>query len=127
MRINFASHQKQSAGNRSFPLAVVARFGLLCGGNHGGTLLTAEEPAPKPAAPKPAATKWKPLFDGKTLKNWKSSQFGGEGDIAVKDGRSSCSRVGDDRDRVGRDALPKNNYELRCRTADRRQTISSAD
>ena len=43
--------------------------------------LTAEEPVSKPAAPK-----WKPLFDGKTLKNWKSSQFGGEGDIEVKEG-----------------------------------------
>lgn len=33
-----------------------------------------------------AATEWKPLFDGKTLTNWKSTEFGGEGKVAVKDG-----------------------------------------
>ncbi|MEE2640739.1 MAG: DUF1080 domain-containing protein [Planctomycetota bacterium] len=29
---------------------------------------------------------WKDLFDGKTLKNWKVTRFGGEGEIEVKDG-----------------------------------------
>ena len=31
-------------------------------------------------------TAWKKLFDGKTLKGWKSSQFGGEGNVQVRDG-----------------------------------------
>lgn len=29
---------------------------------------------------------WKPLFDGKTLDGWKLTNFGGEGDVEVKDG-----------------------------------------
>jgi hypothetical protein len=29
---------------------------------------------------------WKPLFDGKALTGWKSANFGGEGDVTVKDG-----------------------------------------
>ncbi len=32
------------------------------------------------------AIAWKPLFDGKTLKDWKVTQFGGEGDVAVENG-----------------------------------------
>jgi hypothetical protein len=33
--------------------------------------------------PKP---QWKPLFDGKSLANWESANFGGEGEVSVKDG-----------------------------------------
>src|SRR5438309_615977 len=29
---------------------------------------------------------WRPLFDGKTLAGWKSANFGGEGEVEVKDG-----------------------------------------
>ncbi len=36
------------------------------------------------AAKEPAS---KSLFDGKTLKGWKKTAFGGEGDVEVKDGR----------------------------------------
>lgn len=32
------------------------------------------------------AADWKPLFDGKTLANWKSTDFGGEGSVTVKNG-----------------------------------------
>jgi len=40
-----------------------------------------------PAAPaKPASSKWVNLFDGKTLRGWKKTNFGGEGDVLVKDG-----------------------------------------
>lgn len=28
---------------------------------------------------------WKPLFDGKTLTGWKSANFGGEGEVLIKD------------------------------------------
>ncbi|MBS0205543.1 MAG: DUF1080 domain-containing protein [Planctomycetes bacterium] len=72
-------------------------------------LLTAEEPKVA-AAP---AVKWKPLFDGKTLKNWKSSQFGGEGDIEVKDGTIVMSQ-GSEMTGIVWDgaALPKMNYEI---------------
>ncbi len=39
----------------------------------------------RPVDNAPPAGKWQSLFDGKTLKSWKSTQFGGEGEIAVKD------------------------------------------
>src|ERR1700722_13964758 len=45
---------------------------------------SADEPQ-KPAAKKDK-DEWKVLFDGKTLANWKSSNFGGEGDVRVKEG-----------------------------------------
>ena len=33
-----------------------------------------------------AEPKWESLFDGKTLKNWRAPQFGGEGKVEVKEG-----------------------------------------
>ncbi|MEC9092210.1 MAG: DUF1080 domain-containing protein [Planctomycetota bacterium] len=33
-----------------------------------------------------ALIQWKELFDGKTLKNWKVTKFGGEGEVEVKNG-----------------------------------------
>ena len=38
-----------------------------------------KEPAPKD-------TDWKALFDGKSLKNWKATNFGGEGEIVIENG-----------------------------------------
>ena len=68
----------------------------------------AEEPAKGPAP-----TKWKSLFDGKTLKNWKSSQFGGEGDVEVKEG-AIIMKQGSEMTGIVWDGgeLPKNNYEI---------------
>jgi hypothetical protein len=40
-------------------------------------------PAPAPA---PAAADEIVLFDGKSLKNWKKTEYGGEGEVKVKDG-----------------------------------------
>src|ERR1700722_19848479 len=31
-------------------------------------------------------TDWKPLLDGKSLTGWKATNFGGEGDVSVKNG-----------------------------------------
>lgn len=39
--------------------------------------------AKKPALVLPAGGKWKPLFDGKSLKDWKQTEFGGGGEVAV--------------------------------------------
>jgi hypothetical protein len=39
------------------------------------------------AAPPEKAPGWKQLFDGKTLAGWKSTAFGGEGEVLVQDGR----------------------------------------
>jgi 3-keto-disaccharide hydrolase len=53
-----------------------------------GAIRAAEQPkaAAKGDAPKADKTKWKSLFDGKSLKGWKTPQFGGEGKVEVKDG-----------------------------------------
>lgn len=56
---------------------------------------------------------WKFLFDGKTLKNWKSSNFGGEGEVAVEDGVIVLNQ-GSDMTGItwtGED-LPTMNYEV---------------
>jgi len=56
--------------------------------------------------------KWRPLFDGKTLKDWKSTQFGGEGEVTVEEGAitmdfgSSLTGI----TYVGK--LPTNHYEI---------------
>jgi hypothetical protein len=44
------------------------------------------EPPKTPAKPAADPVQWKDLFDGKTLKGWKTPQFGGEGKVYVKDG-----------------------------------------
>jgi hypothetical protein len=53
----------------------------------------AAEDAPKakvnkaePKKPEGDKTKWRDLFDGKTLKGWKAPDFGGQGKVLVKDG-----------------------------------------
>jgi hypothetical protein len=58
-------------------------------------------------------TEWKSLFDGKSLKNWKSSPFGGEGDVTVKDGIIVMAQ-GSDMTGITwtGDELPKINYEV---------------
>ena len=53
------------------------------------------------------------LFDGETLKNWKSTAFGSEGEVSVKDG---CLRLDKGKPMTGitwtGEALPKVNYEI---------------
>jgi Domain of Unknown Function (DUF1080) len=49
----------------------------------------------KKTTTQPDKEKWKPLFDGKTLTNWKSSNFGGEGEVSVKNGAILLERGGD--------------------------------
>ena len=65
------------------------------------------------ATPAAKVPEWRPLFDGKSLKNWKSSEFGGEGEVAVKDGMIVMQQ-GSEMTGVtwtGGD-LPKINYEI---------------
>ena len=77
-----------------------------------GSTLVAQE---KPTNSKPEEAKdWKPLFDGKTLKGWKSINFGGEGEVAVKDGQIIIN-TGDPLTGIvaeKADGLPKDNYEI---------------
>jgi hypothetical protein len=53
------------------------------------------------------------LFDGKTLKNWKSTQFGGEGPVEVEDGKIIV-HAGDSLSGINwtGPALPTDNYEI---------------
>ena len=68
-------------------------------------------------AQKPAADKskpaWKALFDGKALTGWKSTDFGGEGEVTVKDG-VILMEVGNDMTGItySRDDFPKIDYEV---------------
>jgi hypothetical protein len=54
------------------------------------------------------------LFDGKTLKGWKSTNFGGEGEVLVKDG-SLVMEMGSDMTGITWEdakAIPRSNYEI---------------
>jgi hypothetical protein len=65
------------------------------------------------AEPKKDAAGWKSLFDGKTLKNWKSTNFGGEAEVVVEDGVIIMDR-GSNMTGVtyDKDDFPKTNYEV---------------
>lgn len=76
-------------------------------------LMSATRAEDKPAKPAEAkAEAGQSLFDGKTLDGWKVSDFGGQGDIEVKDGRiviaqgEGCSGVTWTKD------FPRNDYEF---------------
>ena len=47
------------------------------------------------ATAKAAAPEWINLFDGKTLGNWQSTRFGGEGDVTVENGQIVMSTGND--------------------------------
>ena len=56
---------------------------------------------------------WKSLFDGKSLSGWKSANFGGEGEVEVRDGAIVMDQ-GNDMTGVtyGRTDFPRTNYEV---------------
>jgi Domain of Unknown Function (DUF1080) len=59
-----------------------------------------------------AKSEWTSLFDGQTLKGWKSTEFGGEGNVEVKDGAILLG-VGNDLTGVNYERpVPNNNYEV---------------
>lgn len=60
----------------------------------------------------PSERQWKPLFDGKTLDGWKSTEFGGEGEVAVKDGAIILNQGSELTGITYTGKLPKTNYEL---------------
>jgi hypothetical protein len=58
---------------------------------------------------------WRALFDGKSLTNWQSTQFGGEGRVAVKNEGVMTLGFGAPLTGVhwaGKEPLPRMNYEL---------------
>lgn len=70
--------------------------------------IAAEKPAPIASPPA-----WVSLFDGETLTNWKSTNFGGEGDVTVADG-SIVIAQGSDLTGItwAGGSLPTSNYEV---------------
>ena len=60
-----------------------------------------------------AAGDWKPLFDGKTLSNWKPTEFGGEGAVRVRSGTIVLDRGSNMTGITWTGGpLPKTNYEI---------------
>ena len=73
----------------------------------------AEPPvAEKKETGKTAEAKPKALFDGKTLKGWKKTEFGGEGEVEVKDGMIVLALGNDMTGVTYADKPPTENYEL---------------
>jgi hypothetical protein len=75
--------------------------------------LRAEHPDPLPAP------EWISLFDGESLENWSVTDFGGQGEVEVKDGRLVMNlgayMTGVTYD--GKHELPKSNFEVRYKAA----------
>ena len=70
-----------------------------------------KKPAAEPPLVKDQAG-WISLFDGKTLKGWKITNFGGQGDVTVKDG-AILMEVGSNLTGIHTERkLPKINYEV---------------
>ena len=104
------------------PLMLVLAACSLCL-NLSRTVASANEPRevvqqkdavnPKEAGSSKEAGAWKPLFNGKSLDGWKAAEFGGEGEVTVKDGMilldfgSSMTGI------TLQKEFPKSNYELR--------------
>ena len=85
---------------RRFTAGLLA-IALLCVG--------ADKPASKPAD----SDAWQPLFDGKTLGKWKSTEFGGQGECTVENGTLVLNH-GEPLTGVTWQGEPpmKNNYEI---------------
>jgi hypothetical protein len=90
---------------RVFPMVGLLSLCLAITGSGFVAICAQEKPAKEPM--------WKSLFDGKTLKNWKSTQFGGEGQVAVEDGKIVMQQ-GSDMTGITwtGEPLPKMNYEV---------------
>ena len=80
-------------------------------------LLTSAAPALRPAAqtqtPPAAAAAWEPLFDGKSLTNWRPTKFYGQAAVKVENGEILLES-GNDLTGItwSGPALPTTNYEL---------------
>lgn len=65
------------------------------------------------AESKPDKDGWISLFDGKTLKGWKSTKFGGEGDVLIEEGQLILTQGNDMTGvTITRADLPRSNYEI---------------
>lgn len=91
-------------------LAIFLSAALLAGSAFAEDVSEKKETAKKPKNDKNVIA----LFDGKTLKGWKSTNFGGEGEVFVRDG-SLVMEMGSDLTGITwQDAkvIPRSNYEI---------------
>lgn len=72
-----------------------------------------EKPPTPATAPQPAAPKWRSLFDGKSLAGWKGVEFGGEGEVYVKQGEMWLDMGDTLTGATYQGEVPKTNYEIR--------------
>ena len=75
------SRRSLIAAGLAFSFSQVGHAGLLCRWRRRRARRCSSEASGK----KPVA--WRSLFDGKTLGKWKKTNFGGEGDVEVSDGK----------------------------------------
>lgn len=61
----------------------------------------------------PESSPWQELFDGKSLAPWKSAEFGGEGEVAIEDGKLILPMGNTLTGITYTGSLPKTNYEIR--------------
>jgi hypothetical protein len=66
-------------------MTAAARFGPI--GLFVLVLIPAAIPSASAVRAQTAGDVWQPLFDGKSLTNWQSTKFGGEGDVKVENGQ----------------------------------------
>ncbi len=64
------------------------------------------------AATAEASDRWQPLFDGTTLDGWKSTSFGGEGEVAVEDGAIRIERGSELSGITWQQEFPKDGYAI---------------
>lgn len=76
-----------------------------------GILPAAQLFAENTSAPK--KNSWTPLFDGKSLKGWKATQFGGEGEVYVEDETIFMEFGSSMTGLTATQNLPRDNYEVR--------------
>jgi len=69
----------------------------------------AAKPAAKPADP----YAWQKMFDGTSLDGWKSPEFGGEGEVKVRDGAINLAMGNSMTGVTYTETFPKINYELK--------------
>jgi hypothetical protein len=118
--------RERSGFARPWAGAVLALSALACAGLFSlGASAEEKKPAAesKPAAgetapakpgekAKPDGKRWKSLFDGKTLKGWKETDFYGRGKVTIKDGTIVLGMGNDMTGITSTEKLPKIDYEV---------------
>lgn len=96
-------HAPRCPGSACFPLLLMLLLAL------GG----AWWPAVATQAPESAGG-WQPLFDGKTLTNWRPTKFSGQGEVKIEDGRIVLHTGSGELTGITWNGpeLPSTNYEL---------------